>query len=376
MRNTARGAAEMRTGYESKVKTKRTDNGLKKQKQCFALLLCFACILGLLHTTPARAEVPVSEETPVASAVTFSELNAREVFLKQSQARVCTLTASAMMIRRAAMLSGDSSWRQITEQSVRKYAWADKTGLKWNFTASGITVVHKQLSSESELIRLLDKHPEGIVIYDPRKPHAILVTDYTDGVLYCSDPSNDRPSGRYPIAMASITARSASRCWYVKKPAELSVVKDGVVLPPEQAVDGLMYRVLDEEAKTVVCTGRAFEEASVAVPDTITLNGAEYQVVQIAEGAFANAVKLKAITIGANVAFIGPEAFYQCKKLQKITVNAGHLQGIGADAFAQIHKKAKIYINGKTLEAFAALLTGTSVPTTAVVAVGTQVSPQ
>ena len=39
------------------------------------------------------------------------------------------------------------------------------------------------------LIQLLAEHPEGIVLYDRRQPHAVLLTDYTDGVFYCSDPA-------------------------------------------------------------------------------------------------------------------------------------------------------------------------------------------
>ena len=146
------------------------------------------------------------------AGVSFEQLNGKDVFLKQSQARVCTLAASAMMIRRAAMLSGNADWKQITEQSIRKSAWSEGSGLKWSFKAAGITVAHKTLSSKKELISLLDKHPEGIVIYNSRKPHAILITDYTDGVFYCSDPANNKPQGRYPVSQASITVESAGRC--------------------------------------------------------------------------------------------------------------------------------------------------------------------
>lgn len=54
------------------------------------------------------------------------------------------------------------------------------------------------------LIELLAQHPEGIVLYDRRQPHAVLLTDYTDGVFYCSDPAGSVSSGRVPISSASI----------------------------------------------------------------------------------------------------------------------------------------------------------------------------
>lgn len=332
-------------------------------------MICLTFFFSLIvQTVSSRAETKQEQQPEEKTIVTFSQLNDEEVFLKQSQAHVCTLTASAMMVRRAAMLSGNKDWKQITEQSVRKYAWAEKTGLKWNFTAAGISVTHKSLSSKSELLRLLDKHPEGVVIYNSRQPHAILVTDYTDGVLYCSDPSNDKPSGRYPIAQASIMAESASRCWYVKKPVDLQVIKEDADQAFDQIAGDLTYRILDEEAKTVVCTGLASNNSTaVTVPDQVEINGSEYQVVQIAEGAFANSEKLKEVTIEADVTSIEPKAFYQCKKLKKVTIHADNLQKIGADAFAQIYKKAQILIIGEQMETFAMLLTGTSVPVTATV---------
>lgn len=336
-------------------------------------IICLIFCMGLvLQAAPCRADAAMAGQGEEKAAVTFSELNADEVFLKQSQMRVCTLTSSAMMVRRAAMLSGNKDWRQITEQSVRKNAWAEKTGLKWNFTTAGITVAHKALSSKNELIAMLGRHPEGVVIYNSRKPHAILVTDYTEGIFYCSDPSNDRPTGRYPVAQASITVESASRCWYVKSPSDLTVSMEDATdaaVALEHRAGNLAYRVLDAQEKTVACVGRASEDAALTltIPDTVTIYGVEYQVVQIAEGAFANSDKLKEVTVGGNVAIIGQKAFYQCKKLQKITIHAEKLQEIGVDAFAQIHKKAQILVVGSQVEAFAGLLAGASLPVTATV---------
>ena len=75
------------------------------------------------------------------------------------------------------------------------------------------------------------------------------MTDYTDGVFYCSDPANDKPDGRYPVAQASITIESASRCWYVKNPVNLTVDKGTLSQQSGQRVDNLIYTILDEDAK-------------------------------------------------------------------------------------------------------------------------------
>lgn len=177
---------------------------------------------GQSATGDDAAQVP-GKGQPVA----FSQLNDDTVFIKQSQSKLCTLAAAAMMVRRAAMLSGNEQWAQITEQSMRKDAWIEKTGLKWSFQTSGISVAHKALASKDELAKLLDKHPEGIVIYNSRKPHAILITDYINGTFYCSDPAKNSPAGRYPVSAASITVESADWYWYVKYPEGLTVDMDG-----------------------------------------------------------------------------------------------------------------------------------------------------
>lgn len=448
------------------------------------LCVCMACCFCMLFQMVTCESVVLAADGQ--ASVTFWQLNDPAVFLKQSQSRVCTLTSSAMMIRRTAMLMGNEDWQQITEQSIRREAWSEGTGLKWDFTTYGITVVHKTLASKDELIRMLEQHPEGIVIYNARKPHAVLVTDYTDGVFYCSDPSNDMPAGRYPIAQASITVESAARCWYVKQPS-VTVVKDSAQNPggedpgsstdvgqtdnngseqngsennagpqndtddkaadssiestdsdqpdsdktnntdseddsqngqgsngtddknvnDENAdekdsdkkdsdennlddedlehqntdktgeedsavvyeVDGLTYQILNSRARTAVCTGQSSDDKSIVVPGTVMIDKTEYQVAQIANRAFANAAKLKSITIGANVSRIGTKAFYKCKKLKTVTINAVNLEKIGTNAFAHIHKKAKIYVLSDQIEGFGKLLTGTSVPGTVVVGV-------
>ena len=62
------------------------------------------------------------------------------------------------------------------------------------------------------LIQLLAEHPEGIVLYDRRQPHAVLLTDYTDGVFYCSDPAGSVSSGLCRFRQPA----SPSRCFLLQ----------------------------------------------------------------------------------------------------------------------------------------------------------------
>lgn len=398
--------------------------GRIKRGVCLLACICFLfqAVSGMTQAWAAEKQAKASAGDMAGKAVAFSELNDDAVFIKQSQPGLCTLASAAMMVRRAAMLSGSQDWKKITESSVRKDAWVEKVGLKWNFKSAGITVAYKTLSSKNELISLLDKHPEGVVIYNTQKPHAILITDYTDGVFYCCDPAQHKPTGRYPVSSASITVESAGCCWYVKNPVNLVVVMDE---PDDKnsnedltgnlngdsnrdlntgsnkslnknsnenlngelqgdsdgkqggAADyeagGLTYQILDEAGRTAICTGQAGDGTKVTVPDTVKLDGETYKVVKIGADAFSGSAKLKSVTVGTNVVSIARKAFYQCRKLKTVIINSWNIQEIGADAFASINKKAQILILAdevQQVEVFTSLLSGTSVPGT--VSIGVQ----
>ena len=139
-------------------------------------------------------------------------------YFKQSRGGTCTLASAAMMLRRRAYLDGLNDWVDVTENSVRSTAWSG--GLSHSFTYKSMQVGYGTLpASKSEktatLIQLLAEHPEGIVLYDRSQPHAVLLTDYTDGVFYCSDPAGNISAGRVPISKASVSISSASCYWYI-----------------------------------------------------------------------------------------------------------------------------------------------------------------
>lgn len=161
-------------------------------------------------------------------AATMDQINDGEVFLKQSRSGYCTLTSATMMLRRYAYLRGDEDWASITEGSTADVAWLYGTGLFFTFqypASSGtIEVSSASLPGDSEnipiLVSLLETHPEGIVLYDSYAPHAVLLTDYTDGTFYCADPAGGYGSGRFPLSESyAVRADNASCYWYVSSPA-------------------------------------------------------------------------------------------------------------------------------------------------------------
>ena len=124
------------------------------------------------------------------------------------------------------MIRGDSDWDSITESTLKPTAWKTGSGLYYSFTYKNIAVNTTTLptgnNNTSIIISLLDEHPEGIVLYrhfDNSHQHAVLLTDYTDGVFYCADPLGSRPSGRIPISDAYyVTITEATQYWYVTSP--------------------------------------------------------------------------------------------------------------------------------------------------------------
>lgn len=148
-----------------------------------------------------------------------SVLNSEEVLLNQVGKHTCTLCSIAMLLRREMILKGDESWSNITEQSIRSTAWVEGQGIKWDINVSDIRIKHNSLpggsANKNRLIELLKLHPEGIVLYNRGPQHAVLLTDYTNGEFYCSDPVS---KGRKPLTQAySVRVENADDYWFVEK---------------------------------------------------------------------------------------------------------------------------------------------------------------
>jgi len=157
--------------------------------------------------------------------VTLAQLNGPGMFFKQSEGGKCTLTANAMMVRRAARLNGYPYWSSIGENSLRGIAWIEGVGMCWNYTYAGITVTHGSFSSSTveQFLSFLQQHPEGFVAYI-QNVHAVLITDYDEktNTIYCADPAS---GGRIPLVQAygstgnqSTTVKRFTAYWCVSSP--------------------------------------------------------------------------------------------------------------------------------------------------------------
>lgn len=148
------------------------------------------------------------------------------VLIKQEGSDWCTYASATNMIRRRALLDGNSNWSSYTDSSLRDASRASGGGMSNSFKYAGYSVISenwKNKSTEqkkSSLISLLSSHPEGIVIYtfDGTYTHAILACNYTNGTFYVADPAKKMPSGIIKLTQAQFNGSSQDeRIGWIKK---------------------------------------------------------------------------------------------------------------------------------------------------------------
>ena len=205
-------------------------------------------------------------------------------YFKQSRGGTCTLASAAMMLRRRAYFDGRTDWVDVTENSVRSTAWSN--GLAHSFTYREMQVAYATLPSNNQektqlLIQLMAQHPEGIVLYDRTQPHAVLLTDYTNGVFYCSDPAGSVSLGRVPISAASISIAGASCYWYITSD------QNSVTASPDSLrLEGMHYPVNIRTGKGMSVSGIAASASNAVLTEVeVVILDANDQTVQSAEAA-------------------------------------------------------------------------------------------
>lgn len=114
----------------------------------------------------------------------------------------CILTATRMMIRRAAIMRNNTNWAQITNESLRPEATTDGL-LLYSFCYNNGGVSYNVSSSSfkgegsyariREFESLLKEHPEGIVVWGIEAAstgtHGVLVVKVENGEVYAMDSS-------------------------------------------------------------------------------------------------------------------------------------------------------------------------------------------
>ena len=94
--------------------------------------------------------------------------------------------------------------------------------------------------------------------------------------------------------------------------------------------DNIFYNIVSDTAKTCEMDGclLVYPYYDIEIPETVTYNGKQYDVIGIAERAFhtVTAGDLKSIIIPKTIKYIGDFAFYGCYRLKKAVISGtiGH----------------------------------------------------
>ena len=165
------------------------------------------------------------ESATATITLKISKLPPDEIYLKQPQgSKTCTLYATMMMLRRKAWLNNDKNWRDIIEKNVKPYAWDRQNDwLRGSFTYAGMTTWYGFLPDNVE-----EKKKILISMLKEINPsHAVLLTDYTEGVFYCADSDPGQKSGRILLTETliaetcgsqdqDVVINSLKKYWYIK----------------------------------------------------------------------------------------------------------------------------------------------------------------
>lgn len=97
---------------------------------------------------------------------------------------------------------------------------------------------------------------------------------------------------------------------------------------------------------------------AVVVPDTIAVSGKTYTVTKIAAKAFCKDEVHTSVTLGKNIKAIGKQAFYNCKKIKKLTIKTTKLttSTVGSKAFGKLPVSLTIKVPKGKLSSYKKIL--------------------
>lgn len=117
-----------------------------------------------------------------------------------------------------------------------------------------------------------------------------------------------------------------------------------------------MYRVTDSAKKQAEVLGPVNKlMKTVTIPASVKIKGETCSVTGVANKAFSGMKKLTTVTIGKNVQKIGKRAFYNDKKLKKITIKSKMLKKVAKDALKKTYAKGTIKVPKSKKKAYAKL---------------------
>ena len=182
-------------------------------------------------------------------------------------------------------------------------------------------------------------------------PEESLSTEVPTGVVPGLDQEEPATPTKRPTVTPTVKPSTAPTD--APKTSKASALKKGTVVNTTAG----KFKVTDVTKKTVAFAAPVKKTVKkVVIPATIKVNNGgkvtTYKVTEIKAKALSGCKKLTAVTIGKNVKTIGKNAFANAKKLKKITIKSTNLKKVGKNAIKGIRKKAVISCGKKKVKAY------------------------
>lgn len=130
---------------------------------------------------------------------------------------------------------------------------------------------------------------------------------------------------------------------FAAEPEDTAETTFTVTKPDNGGENTYAYKLLDDG--TVELTGflPGVSVADVVIPSTVTLNGKDYSVTSIGDGAFVYCNKLETVTLPDSVTSVGAVSFIECENLKEVHLG-NSVRSIGANAFMHCKSMEKLTI--------------------------------
>ena len=138
----------------------------------------------------------------------------------------------------------------------------------------------------------------------------------------------------------------------------------GVEIFDEFSVGGILYTVTNIKGNTVYLgvSGVVNDRATtVFIPKKIKYKGNEMVVTSIEDDGFSYMDRLRKVVVGANITYIGEDAFRESVKFDRLVIKTNKLKKVGKNIFKGAGKKLIIEVSKKSLGKYKKMLTNKGV---------------
>ena len=138
----------------------------------------------------------------------------------------------------------------------------------------------------------------------------------------------------------------------------------GVEIFDEFSVGGILYTVTNIKGNKVYLgvSGVVNDRATtVFIPKKIKYKGNEMVVTSIEDDGFSYMDRLRKVVVGANITYIGEDAFRESVKFDRLVIKTNKLKKVGKNVFKGAGKKLIIEVSKKSLGKYKKMLTNKGV---------------